>query len=40
MEILMKLLEIIIYVVIGLVFCLIGYKITELMFKKHFSLTE
>lgn len=40
MEILMKLLEIIIYVVIGLVFCLIGYKITEFMFKKHFSLTE
>lgn len=36
MEILMKLLEIIIYVVIGLVFCLIGYKITELMFKKAF----
>lgn len=40
MEILMKLLEIIIYVVIGLVFCLIGYKITEFMFKKHFLLTE
>jgi len=40
MEILMKLLEIIIYVVIGLVFCLIGYKITEIMFKKHFLLTE
>ena len=40
MEILMKLLEIIIYVVIGLVFCLIWYKIKEFMFKKQFSLPE
>ena len=40
MVILMKLLEILIYVFIGLVFCFIGYKVTELIFKKQFKLTE
>lgn len=40
MEILAKLIEIIIYVAIGIIFCLIGYKATEKMFKKSFNLTE
>ncbi len=40
MEILSKLIEIIIYVVIGILFCWIGYKATEKIFKKSFSLTE
>lgn len=40
MEILSKLLELIIYVAIGLIFCFIGYKATEKMFRKSFKLTE
>ena len=40
MEVLFKLLEIIIYVGIGLIFCLIGYKIQEFMYRKHFKLSE
>lgn len=40
MEVFAKLLEIIIYVAIGLIFCFIGYKITERIFKKSFKLTE
>lgn len=40
MEVLSKLIEIIIYVAIGVIFCLIGYKITERIFKKSFNLTE
>ena len=35
-----KLLEIIIYVVIGIVFCFIGYKLIEFKFRKSFKLTE
>ena len=40
MEVLFKLLEIIIYVGIGLIFCLIGYKVQEFMYRKHFKLSE
>ena len=40
MEVLAKLLEIIIYVMIGLIFCFIEYKVTERIFKKSFKLTE
>lgn len=40
MVVLSKLIEIVIYVAIGLVFCLLGYKATQLMFKKNFNLTE
>ena len=40
MEILIKLAEIIIYVGIGIIFCLLGYKTTEKIFKKSFNLTE
>ena len=40
MNILGKILEMIIYVGIGLLFSLIGYKILELMYKKHFNLSE
>lgn len=40
MEVLFKFLEIIIYVGIGLTFCLIGYKIQEFMYRKHFKLSE
>ena len=35
-----KLLEIVIYVVIGVIFCLIGYKAVEFRFRKDFKLTE
>ncbi len=35
-----KLLEILIYVVIGIVFCLLGYKLIELKYRKEFKLTE
>lgn len=34
-----KLLEIIIYVAIGIIFCLIGYKIIEFIYRKEFKLT-
>ncbi|MBO5349942.1 MAG: DUF350 domain-containing protein [Clostridia bacterium] len=40
MEILSKLVEIIIYVAIGIIFCIIGYKATEKIYKKSFNLTE
>lgn len=40
MDILVKVLEMIIYVGIGLLFCLIGYKVLEKMYKKHFKLSE
>ncbi len=35
-----KLLEILIYVIIGIGFCLIGYKLIEFKFRKEFKLTE
>ncbi len=35
-----KLLEIVIYVAIGIIFCLIGYKSIEIKFRKDFRLTE
>lgn len=35
-----KLLEILIYVLIGVAFCFIGYKLVEFKFKKDFKLTE
>ena len=35
-----KLLEIFIYVIIGIGFCLIGYKLIEFKFRKEFKLTE
>lgn len=38
MDILMKLFEIFIYVIIGIVFCIIGYKILEK--NKHYNLNE
>ena len=40
MVILAKLIEIVIYVAIGFIFCLLGYKATTIMFKKSFNLTE
>ena len=40
MEILSKLIEIIIYVAIGIIFCIIGYKATEKIYKKNINLTE
>ncbi len=40
MVVLSKLIEIVVYVAIGIVFCLFGYKGTQLMFKKSFNLTE
>lgn len=40
MEILGKILELVIYVAIGMVFSIIGYKVTEKIFKKDFNLTE
>ena len=40
MDILGKILEMIIYVGIGLLFSLIGYKILELIYKKNFNLSE
>ena len=40
MEILSKVIELIIYTLIGIVFCFIGYKITEKIYKKSFNLTE
>lgn len=38
MDIVMKLFEIFIYVIIGIVFCIIGYKILEK--NKHYNLNE
>ena len=35
-----KLLEIVIFVLIGIVFCIIGYKAIEFKFRKDFKLTE
>ncbi|MEE0060257.1 MAG: DUF350 domain-containing protein [Acutalibacteraceae bacterium] len=38
--ILMNLIEIVIYVAIGIIFCFVGYKIIEFQYRKHFKLTE
>ena len=35
-----KLVETIIYVAIGIIFCLVGYKMIEFWFRKDFKLTE
>ncbi len=35
-----KLVETIIYVAIGIIFCLVGYKMIEFGFRKDFKLTE
>ncbi|MBP3708645.1 MAG: DUF350 domain-containing protein [Clostridia bacterium] len=35
-----KLLEIVIYVAIGIAYAIIGYKLMELKYRKHFKLTE
>ena len=40
MTFLSKLIEIIIYVAIGLIFSIVGYYVTALIFKKDFNLTE
>ncbi len=40
MEVLSNVIEMVIYVLIGLVFCFIGYKFTEILYKKHFKVTE
>ena len=40
MEILAKLIEMLIYVVIGIIFCMLGYKATEGIFKKSFNINE
>ena len=40
MGIIFKLLEITIYIIIGLVFALLGYKLTEVLFRKSFNLTR
>ena len=38
--ILMNLIEIVIYVAIGIIFCFVGYKIIEFQYRKYFKLTE
>ena len=40
MTFLSSIIEIVIYVAIGLIFCILGYFTTALIFKKDFSLTE
>jgi len=35
-----KLLEMVLYVIIGIAFCIIGYKAVEFRFRKDFKLTE
>lgn len=40
MEVLGKIIELFIYVAIGVIFCIIGYKITERIYKKTFNLSE
>ena len=40
MEILSKIIEMFIYVGIGVIFCIIGYKMIEKVFKKSFNLNE
>lgn len=40
MTLLTNLVEIVIYVSIGIIFCIIGYFATAKIFKKHFNLTE
>ena len=35
-----KLLEIVIYVAIGIAYAIIGYKLMEFKYRKHFKLTE
>ncbi len=40
MTFLSSLIEIVIYVAIGIVFCIAGYYITALIYKKDFNLTE
>ena len=38
--ILFNLMEIVIYTLIGIIFCLLGYKLVEFMYRKEFKLTE
>ncbi len=40
MEMLSKIVEILIYTLIGIAFCCGGYKVTALLFKKTFNLTD
>ncbi len=40
MEILAKIIEMFIYVAIGIMFCIIGYKIIQLIFRKSFNINE
>ena len=40
MDLINEIIEILLYVFIGFAFCLAGYKILELMYKKHFNLSE
>jgi len=40
MDIIFKIIDMIVYVGIGLLFCLIGYKILEKIYKKHFDLSK
>lgn len=40
MAFLSELVEILIYVAIGLVFCILGYYATAFIFRKDFNLTE
>ena len=40
MGILIKLAESLIYILIGITFCFISYKLTEKIFKKSFNLTK
>lgn len=39
-DIWLKILEIIVFILIGLIFCFIGYKLIEFKFRKNFKLTE
>lgn len=40
MKILAKIIEMFIYVAIGIMFCIIGYKIIQLIFRKSFNINE
>lgn len=40
MEIISNIVEMVIYILIGLTFCFCGYKLTELIYRKHFKVTD
>lgn len=40
MEIISKIIELLIYIAIGVIFCIIGYKVIQGIYRKSFNINE